>query len=78
MPRMLMQQPMPVAPTWSHTVQPYRACQLCTNGRDAGPQRLCTCPAVTGRTPQPVELMRRPGGTCGPEALFLDFPGLQA
>lgn len=59
------------------TPLPYRACQLCTHGRTVQGQRMCTCPAaVAPAQHQPVELLRRPHGPCGPEAEHLDFPGL--
>lgn len=65
---MLMPQPLP-----------YRGCQLCRHGADVGGQRVCRCPDAVRPAPhQPVDLMRRPHGPCGPEATHLDFPGLRA
>lgn len=63
---------------WQQPV-PYRACQICSHGRDdlAG-ARVCACPDVVRPAQhRPVELMRRAHGPCGPEALHLHFPGLQ-
>lgn len=37
------------------------------------PGTLCS----RGRTPVAVETERRPGGSCGPEALHLTFEGLE-
>lgn len=60
-------------------VLPLRACELCTHGTTVGNQRLCTCPSVVGlREPQPVDVMRSTHGACGPDANYLDFPGLTA
>ena len=40
---------------------------------------MCRCKAaVQPLQHQPEELMRRQHGPCGPEAEFLDFPGLRA
>lgn len=67
-----------VATPWVHTVQPYRACELCHHGRLQAGQRVCISREVVAPAAhQPVELVRRPAGPCGPEALFLDFPGLR-
>lgn len=57
---------------------PWRGCQLCDHGRGPEAQRVCTCPAAVGQRPRLVELVRRPHGGCGPEALHLSFPGLHA
>lgn len=52
-----------------------RACRLCDHGRGAlFPGTLCS----RGRTPVAVETERRPGGSCGPEALHLTFKGLES
>ena len=60
------------------TPLPYRACQLCTHGRGPADGRQCSCPAVAGQARQvPVDDARRAAGACGPEAHFLDFPGLK-
>ena len=67
----------PVATPWTHTVLPYRACELCTHGAMQAGQRVCTSPPVVAPArSRPVELARRATGGCGPEAMFLDFPGL--
>lgn len=51
-----------------------RACSLCDHGRGGLlPGTLCP----RGRTPVAVETERRPGGSCGPEALHLTFKGLE-
>lgn len=64
-------------PSWASL--PLRACQVCMHGDDLGGQRVCTAPAVVSPARhQPVELMRRPHGPCGPDAEHLDFPGLRA
>lgn len=59
--------------------EPYRACVLCIHGRTAdGNQRVCTqqdARLLHGQHP-PVHLVRARGGACGPDALRLDFPGL--
>lgn len=58
---------------------PWRACQLCTHGTQVAGVQMCRCKAaVQPLQHQPVELMRRQHGLCGPEAEFLDFPGLRA
>lgn len=58
-------------PTW-------RGCQLCDHGANVADQRVCTCRhAVAPAQHQPVELVRRHGGACGPEAEYLSFPGLR-
>lgn len=76
---MLSAPPLHQAPAWAHTVQPYRACELCRHGRSLGGARVCTCrDVVAPAAHRQVELVRRPAGPCGPEALFLDFPGLTA
>lgn len=57
---------------------PWRACMLCRHGSTVGAQRVCTCrDVVQPAQHQPVELVRRHAGACGPEAEFLDFPGLR-
>ena len=63
---------------WTVIVEPLRACQLCRHGVDVDATRCCTCKEVVGsRAPQPVALVRAPHGACGPEANWLDFPGLR-
>jgi len=57
---------------------PWRGCQLCHHGMGPDDQRLCGHPDAVGNQPQPVELLRRSHGACGPEAVYLDFPGLHA
>lgn len=62
----------------SDAAQPYRACELCIHGRTHAGQRVCVCRAVVAPcTHQPVDLVRRPHGPCGPEAHHLDFAGLR-
>jgi hypothetical protein len=63
---------------WHDYVRPLRACDLCEHGVGPDGQRDCTHPACTGSSTkvQPVELMRKPTGPCGPDANFLAFPGL--
>lgn len=66
-----------VASTWG-APPPWRGCMLCTHGTDVDGTRACTCrAAVAPAAYLPVELVRRHGGACGPEAEFLDFPGLR-
>jgi|GEM_PF-3428049 len=66
-----------IASTWGDP-QPWRACVLCAHGKTVDGQRVCTCrPVVQPAQHQPVELVRRSAGACGPEAEFLDFPGLR-
>lgn len=58
---------------------PWRACMLCSHGADMDGERVCTCRAVVAPAAhQPVDLVRRTHGPCGPEATHLHFPGLQA
>ena len=57
---------------------PWRACLLCDHGSLVDGQQVCRCRAVVAPGAyQPVELMRRRHGACGPEATHLSFPGLQ-
>ena len=60
-------------------VPPERGCVLCRYGAfdDAG-ERTCTCPDAGLPAPTPVVLVRDARGACGPEARFLDFPGLHS
>ena len=59
--------------------QPHRACLLCQHSRTVEGQRCCGCPEVAGRQRMvPVLEARGRTGPCGPEAHYLDFPGLQA
>mgnify|MGYP000019338521 CR=1 FL=1 len=65
------------AATWGAPL-PWRACALCRHGATVGAVRVCTCrDAVHPAQHQPVELVRRKAGACGPEAQHLDFPGLR-
>lgn len=67
-----------IASTWGDPL-PWRACMLCDHGDNVGGERVCTCPAaVQPAKHQPVELVRRKAGACGPEAEFLTFPGLRS
>ena len=61
------------------TVGTYRACDFCVHGTGPAGDRHCTEPTTrpAGTGPQPVHLMRDYAGACGPEARFLDFPGLR-
>jgi len=54
------------------------ACDLCTFGVTVDEKRCCTNPNAVraGGKPVAVRLVRAATGACGPEALFLDFPGL--
>lgn len=55
-----------------------RACDLCTAGVTVDGARRCGDPRVVpieGIMP-PVCLARSRTGACGPEAKYLDFPGL--
>lgn len=63
---------------WMHTAQTYRACELCSAGQSVDGERRCTQPQALpqGRALVPVQLVRSPTGACGPDARFLDFPGL--
>lgn len=58
----------------------YRACEVCDHGRQvhADGQRLCACPELSYAKDKSVEVLRSTEGPCGPEALFLNFPGLHA
>lgn len=58
---------------------PYRACDLCTCGVTVDSERLCSCAELLASDfpePVPVQFMRSLHGGCGPDARFLDFPGL--
>lgn len=74
-----LQAPRPVV--FTALPEPYRACVLCLHGSstDGNPsQRVCTqqdARLLHGQHP-PVHLVRARGGACGPDALRLDFPGL--
>lgn len=49
------------------------ACYVCDHGKTGA----CLCPAVRGNRPsQAFAEARRPHGSCGPEAIHMDFPGL--
>ena len=53
------------------------ACDLCTSGVTINDRRYCNDPRVIGNLqPQPVRLVRASTLSCGPDAVFLDFPGL--
>jgi hypothetical protein len=50
---------------------------LCRYGAyDSTGERTCTCPDAGLPAPTPVVLVRDARGACGPDARFLDFPGL--
>jgi hypothetical protein len=58
---------------------PYRACDLCTRGVTVAGERRYTCKQLLASDfpePVPVRFMRSLQGGCGPDARFLDFPGL--
>lgn len=61
------------------SARPYRACDLCRSGTNAADgQRCCSNANVASRgRPISVDRARAHGGACGPEALYLSFPGLQ-
>lgn len=56
-----------------------RACDLCISGVTVDGVRRCGNPQALppGRPPEPVQRMRAREGACGPDARFLDFPGLR-
>lgn len=56
----------------------YRACEVCDHGRHlrADGQRVCACPELSYAKDKSVEVLRSSSGACGPEAVYLDFPGL--
>lgn len=57
----------------------YRACERCDHGaRVVTPESCCTHPEVRIERDRRVHAVRAPGGACGPDAKFLDFPGLHA
>lgn len=73
---MLKPGPASAPPPWGEPL-PWRACVLCRHGATVGATRVCTCrDVVQPAQHQPVELVRRQHGACGPEASFLGFPGL--
>ena len=60
-------------------VPPERGCVLCRYGAfDSAGERTCTCPDAGLPAPTPVVLVRDARGACGPDARFLDFPGLHS
>ena len=61
------------------SVHPLRACQLCSHSRTVVSELLCACPAVVGNgAPVPCQVARTPYQGCGPEALHLHWPALEA
>lgn len=55
-----------------------RACYLCHHGATVNARRVCRNPAVVAPHDElDVGPLRQPSGPCGPEANFLDFPGLR-
>lgn len=57
---------------------PWRACLLCDHGATVDDQQVCRCRAVVAPAAyQPIDLVRRQYGACGPEANHLSFPGLR-
>lgn len=74
-------QPAPAPLAWLQPdAQPYRACDLCSSGiTNSTGQRCCINANVAGRGHAvSVDRARAHGGACGPEALYLSFPGLQS
>lgn len=61
---------------------PPRACDLCDHGIDVGGVRHCVCLEVVlpNQLPRgvPVQFLRSVRGACGPEAVFMQAPFLQA
>jgi hypothetical protein len=56
----------------------YTACKLCQFGGSAEPTRRCSNPQAGRTWSGTVQAMRATGGACGPEAVLMDFPGLNA
>ena len=68
---------------WLFIVDDFRGCELCAHRGDlVDGVRRCLCPEVVElrREPdgRPVPKLRTSEGSCGPEARFMDFPGLRA
>jgi len=63
----------------AQAIEPYRACVLCHSRRTA-PDGIRTCThtsvAWAGQVVL-VERARAQHGACGPEAIYLNFPGLE-
>jgi len=76
----LQAQPATLPHIWlTPEVLPYRACDLCSHVQGAGPQRLCTAPALTwAGKPVPIIFARQRHGGCGPDALHMSAPWLKA
>ena len=55
----------------------YRACELCDHAKESGGSR-CRHPAMANEQDLAVSTLRDRGGACGPEAKYLEFPGLKA
>ncbi len=58
----------------------FGACDLCAHGTTVDGERMCIAAEVMPApgTPVPVSAARSGGGMCGPDAVYLDFPGLKA
>ena len=57
-----------------------RACGLCIYARHVNPSEHSACwhPRVTyKRGPVPLNDARAVGGACGPEAIYMHFPGMK-
>ena len=68
------------APVVFHDLpRPFRACDLCDHSRHVGARLTCQHPsaAYVHGVDTPVGAARARGGSCGPEALHLSFPGLE-
>lgn len=68
-----------VAQTWAAAeARQYSACHHCDHHRWAQAELRCACPGLmwAGQA-QPVAVVRRPHGGCGPEALHMQAPWLQ-
>lgn len=66
---------------WIRVVD-YRGCELCVHrGGMVDGVRRCMCPDLVDLRLQPggrpVDTLRTSEGNCGPEARFMDFPGLR-
>ena len=70
-----------IAQAWHEAEQrQYSACNHCDHHRWADAELRCACPALMwgDSKPRPVQFVRLPQGGCGPEALHMSAPWLQA
>lgn len=67
-------------PAWLAVVSiPFRACQICDHGVTVNQQRYCRRKVVVQpASTAPVHAARAKASPCGPDALFLEFPGMRA